>query len=402
MAFVVVVGGAAAYLLLPSATVSVVAKPEPLGPIELVVVADPTIIEVDVTAGIVPSERLTFDVAVNDTFSASGVRVEQSAATGSVKFQSKDPTGPNSIPVGSQVATPNGIRFRTTAAITIPPATIIGLTIIPGEAEVGIRAVADGPGGNVEANAITVIPPDEDPLFTVVSNPEPTTGGRREEFPVVVPADVDAAIEQLTQQLGTDFAARIADPASVPAGKTLFPETASLADPEPTVAPESLIGTEVATFDLGMTSSGTVIAVDESPLEEIARTRIRGRVETGHRLLDDSIEIGPPTATVEGEIVRFSLSAEASQVRILDAAALRALVKGKPIAEARSLLSPFGEVEISTWPDWVTTIPTIDARFQLTVDTDTETPPPATSPSPRPSPRLSPAPSASPAGPSAS
>jgi hypothetical protein len=395
LAFAVLVGAVAGYVLLPWARVTVTALAQPIGPVELTIKADPTATEVDPAAGVVPAERLTFDLNASATFQATGVRVEQSPATGEVLFQSKDSTGENQVAAGSIVATPNGIRFQTLAAISVPRATIVGLTIIPGEASVAIRAVTNGPNGNVEPNAITVIPPAEDPLLTSVTNPERTSGGRREEFPRVVQADVDAAVAQLTGQLQTNFQSIVADPGTVPEGTTLFPETAATTPPQPTVAVEDLVGQEVATFDLGLTSTGSVVAVDERPLEEIARTRIRSRVQAGHRLVDDSIEVGPAEASVDGEIVSFTLSATAAQIRVLDAAELRNLVKGKTLAEARALLEPFGDVDIQSWPDWVSSIPTVDARFELAVDTDTDTdrePQRSAPPSPRPA-----APSASPA-----
>jgi hypothetical protein len=370
LAFVVLVGGVAGYLLLPWASVTVTAQAQAIAPVELTVRADPAAVEVDPTAGVVPARRLEFELDASDTFPATGVRVEEAAATGEVLFQSKDPTDENPIPNGAIVSTSNGVRFRTLAAVSVPRATIVGLTIIPGEARVAIRAVEAGTAGNVQPNAITVIPQGEDPLLTSVTNPEATAGGRRDEFTLVDQADIDAAVEALTGRIQADFQAIVADPATVPEGMTLFPETATSTTPEPTVALDTLVGQEVPSFDLGMTASGSVIAVDESPLEEIARARIRARVQAGHRLVDDSIEVSPAEARVDGEIVTFTMTASASQIRILDAADLRELVRGKPVAEARALLEPFGEVEIETWPDWVTSVPTIDGRFELTVDTD--------------------------------
>jgi hypothetical protein len=382
LAFVVLVAGVAGYLLLPSASIAVTAREERIGPVQLTIRADPAVTAVDASAGIVPAERLSFDLAASDSFPATGVRVETDPASGSVRFQSFDTGGSNEIPAGSIVSTEGGTQFRTAAAVTLPPAELVpaspGFNVIPSEASVAVAAVREGTAGNVPANSITVVPEGENPTLTKVTNPQATSGGRREEFTLVVQADVDAAVAALTSQLEAQFASILADPATVPAGKTLFPETATTTTPEPTVAPESLVGREVESFELGMTGSGSLIAVDESPLEEIARTRIRGRVEAGHRLVDDSIEVGAPEATVEGQVVTFTVRATAAQVRVLDAADLRALVRGKPVAEARTILAQFGEVELSVWPDWVTTIPTIDARLVLTVDTG---PSPSFSPS---------------------
>jgi hypothetical protein len=63
----------------------------------------------------------------------------------------------------------------------------------------------------------------------------------------------------------------------------------------------------------------------------------------------------------------FPVQAVGEQWRPVDAAALVALVRGKPAAEAKSLLVPYGDVEITLWPDFVATIPTMDGRITITI-----------------------------------
>jgi hypothetical protein len=38
------------------------------------------------------------------------------------------------------------------------------------------------------------------------------------------------------------------------------------------------------------------------------------------------------------------------------------------VAEARSHLESYGQVDIATWPDWVGAIPTLDLRLDLRVE----------------------------------
>jgi hypothetical protein len=359
--------GVVAFLFLPSAEITITTRMERIGPVPLEVRADPGVTSPDPGSATVPAERLTFDVAVSDTFATTGVRVEEEAATGRVTFRSKDPISENTIPRGATVATPNGIRFRTTAAVTIPKATIVGLTIVPGEASVGIVAVQPGPEGNVEPNAITVIPGGEDPTFTEVRNPQATTGGVREEFPQVSQEEVDAAIEQLRGGLDAEFQSILDDPARVPAGLTAFRETAALGDALPTTDPATLVGTEVPEFTLGLATTGTVIAVDEAPIEAIARERITAEVDEGYELVDGSIEVEPGEPFVDGETITFPVTARASEIRVLDEATLREAIKGKPIGQARQILEPYGIVDVRVWPDWVTAIPTLDSRLTIRI-----------------------------------
>ncbi len=117
LALAVVVGGVAAYLLLPSATAVVTPREETIGP---VVVRGsrraPRSPNPMSKPGLVPAEVVTIDVEAQDTFPATGKRVEEKKAKGSVQFENLDPTSSNTIAKGSIVSTRSGIRFRTDQA----------------------------------------------------------------------------------------------------------------------------------------------------------------------------------------------------------------------------------------------------------------------------------------------
>jgi hypothetical protein len=66
--------------------------------------------------------------------------------------------------------------------------------------------------------------------------------------------------------------------------------------------------------------------------------------------------------------VTFPVSATAQQVAVLDADDLRQQVLGKPLDEARALLAPYGTVEVTAWPDWVSAIPTLPDRVDVRIE----------------------------------
>jgi hypothetical protein len=82
------------------------------------------------------------------------------------------------------------------------------------------------------------------------------------------------------------------------------------------------------------------------------------------------IDVGDGTVGEDGEVT-FQASARATQVAIVDANALRSLVKGKTAAEAQAALVPYGSASVTLWPSWVSTITGVDARLTLTVDDGT-------------------------------
>jgi hypothetical protein len=368
LALAVLVGAVGAYVLLPSASVVVTPHEQSVGPQTFSVVADTTASEPDPEAGVVPADLISVDVSTEDTFESTGVRVERTRASGRVTFQSLDTSRTNTIPKGSIVSTEGGVQFRTLQSARLPRAQVVPpLSINPSSASVEVEAVRNGTTGNVPANAITVVPPAEDPAITQVRNPAPTEGGSRTEFPEVSQEDVDKAMEALQEQLDASFRDQLSDPSVAPTGTTVFDETAVLGEATPTANLEELVGQELEEFELGLTANGTVVAVDPSPVESIAQTRLESFVSPGFQLVDGSVRIEPGAPVIDGQTVQFPVTVEASQVQIPNAAELKRLIMGKTEDEARSLLAPFGEVDLNLWPDWVTSVPTFDARVNVEV-----------------------------------
>ncbi len=368
LALAVVVAGVGAYLLLPSATIAVTPKMERLGPLQLTVVADPVATEPDAAALVVPAEKLPMEASAAATFPATGKRTEVTNATGTIRFENLDFLSPNTVPAGSIVSTQGGVRFRTNATVTIARADLVGLTIIPAKASVKVTAVVGGTEGDVEPNTIRIIPRGEDPITLKVNNPDATTGGTSTDFPRVTQKDVDAALESLKKALDAEFEAKVRDPALASGGATVFAGTARYGEAKSTVDPATLVGQEIASFDLGLSATGSVIAVDAGPVSQIAETKMRASVKPGYELVADSMEITPGDPIVSGQTVSFPVTVTAQQMAVLDPAALKTLVLGKSVDEARAILAPYGRVQLEVWPDWVRSIPTYENRVDLTIE----------------------------------
>jgi hypothetical protein len=296
-----------------------------------------------------------------------------------VRFSNLDFLRSNTIPAGSVVSTNAGVRFETVAEVTVPRADLVGLTVFPGRIAVNVTAVEAGTAGNVEPNTIVIVPRGKDPQALKVVNPEATTGGTHEEFPQVAQEDVDGAIEQLTIALDAAFQARLVDPSIAPPGATVFSETAALGEPVPSVDLEALVGQEIETFEVGLSATGSVLTVDPGPVSVIADQLVRALVDVDRRLVVDSIDVQVNDPVVTDQTVTFTATATGQQIRVLDAEALKALVMGKPLDDARAALSPFGDVQLTAWPDWVGSVPTIADRVEVQIGQGAEVETPAAS-----------------------
>jgi hypothetical protein len=375
----VAVAGVAAWLLLPTARISISPRIESIRPISLTVRADPDATAVDTDLGVIPAQTLTVPVTASAEFPATGRRVEETAATGGVRWTNCDPSASYTIPRGTTVRTRSGIAFKTEEEVFLPVAELSGtppnLEVKCQTSEVAVTAVEPGTAGNVEAGAIRVIPARYNRNLLSVTNPAATSGGSREEFRRVAQKDIDAALKQLGLDILAQFATALEEGAGAPPGTTVFPETASLGEPAPTLDPATLLNQEVESFTLGVTATGTVLAVDPSPVEAIAETRLQGSVSGGYTLVDGSIEVTVGEGSVVGGVVTFPADVSAKQVRPLDGEALRRQVLGLGRDEALAVLAPYGAVDLVLWPEWVSAVPSLEQRVTLTVEDPVEVPP---------------------------
>jgi hypothetical protein len=383
----VAVAGVAAYLVLPSAEITVTPVVLPVGPIDVTVRADPEATDVDQEAGVIPAQTIGIPVEVSGEFPATGKRVESTAAKGGVRWKNCDPSAPYSIPRGTTVRTRDGVAFTIDETVFLPVAVISGtgtnVSLKCQTSEVSVTAAEDGPDGNVDVGTIRVVPARYNRNLISVTNPAATTGGAREEFTRVSRKDVDAALATLATEADAQFQATLEHPDGVPAGATTFPETGVMSEPVPTVDPETLVGQEVESFTLGMTADGSVLAVDSSPVEAMVEASLLEAVTPGYELVDGSTRVVVGDGTVDGTTVVFPAAGVAKQVRPVDGEALRGQVMGLTEAEARAVLEPYGSVEIVLWPGFATTVPTLDQRVSLVVlapvdDTPEVEPVPAT------------------------
>ena len=368
VAVLVILGGFLAVEYLPSATIVLHPRSEPIGPLQFTIEARPDVTTADPEGLVIPAQRVPFSLRAVDTFTATGERLVETKATGSVTFANFDTGRGVLIPVGTEVRTPSGIKFKTLSELTLPRASFDffpPFNVHPSTGNVAVEALVAGQAGNVGNNSITLLPKQGRTL--TVTNPDPTSGGESRQVTEVSEQDVAAAKTAIEAALATQMDEQLAAGAGVPQGLTTFPETATVGDPTYAVDPATLVGTDVATFDLSATAEGSAIGVDPTPIGAIAESRLEAKVTTGWTLVPDQTKttIGAPSAF--GETVTYAVTISGAQVHEVDQAALGIAIRGLLLAEARNKLDDYGDVDITLWPDWVTKVPTRPDRITFTL-----------------------------------
>jgi len=371
-ALVVVMVAAAGFFFYPSATVTLTLREEPLGPTTVSVKVDPSVSAPNDQAGTVPGVSKAFQVEASGTFDATGQNVVDTAAGGTVTFWSNNTYLAVPILAGTQVTTASGIAFVTTSTVTVPTATVSGQRITPGARDVAVAAVNKGLSGNVPAGAIVNAPASLASALVgshPVTNKSATTGGTHTVTPQIQQSDIDGAEATLGAQLEANFKEALKAPGAVPSGSTLFADSAQLGVATCNPDPAGLLNQDVASFQVGCQASGTATMADMTTVRSLAERRVGAAVRTGYSLVENSITTSAGVPIGQGPTVVVPVTVEGAQVPAVDVNLLRSSILGKSVADVRSLLSQYGQVDIAVSPGWASTMPSFDFRisFQLTV-----------------------------------
>ena len=375
----VVAVGYGAYLFLPTATITLRPLATVLRPTPVAVTADPNVAVSDVAAGAVPAEVIEIPLSVQGEFAATGVDIRETRAEGSVRFRSENTLNDVPLPQGTIVSTPDGVDFETTAPATVPRADFA--TSTPGTVDVPVRASRPGTRGNVGAGAITEVPAALAGQLVSVRNPDPTDGGRHVEDNVVTQADFDAALIALDGQLEAALANALAQPSTTPRGLTLFPTSAQTGDAQPDPAAVDLVGAVQPNFTLMLNSVASVLAVNEELVDQLATDRLRDALQPGQQIVGDKVDATHSAGQMVVNTIVYSVQASASIYSQPDSGAIIAAVRGKPVAQAKQILAPYGMVDIAIWPDFIDRLPDQAARISVTIVSPSASPSPAPSPS---------------------
>lgn len=353
-------------LIIPSATIKLTPAAEPLRvTVTLQAVQDARL---DIEAGIVPAQVLSVQVSGNARTQTTGRRAEPTnKARGNVTFINRS-SREILVPVGTVVATATGnnVQFATTADLLLAP---------NGRAPAPVEAVLPGPSGNVRAGTITRV---EGPLALslLVANQANFAGGTTAQVGVVTEDDKARLQEQLFEELKQQALERLR--ARV-VGESLVPsESIRYLALSPSFTP--FVGEVSEDLFLSMSVQAVGLNVDRAAVNEAALARLQAAMPPGTRLIADSTRYTMGAVVVEDErTLRFTMTAEGTLLRGLDAGTVRKAVLGaSPDQAARVLEQKFvmGALpQITLGPDWLpyivpVNLPTLPWRIRVIVDWD--------------------------------
>ena len=211
---------------------------------------------------------------------------------------------------------------------------------------------------------ITIVPSGENAFFLKVTNPaadqrrDAARSSRR-----VTQEDVDGALAALNAVARPGVPGGDGRPGPRrPTGRRSSRRPAVSASRRPTSSRRRSSARRSPTFALGLSATGTVIAVDRrrSARSPRRRSRTRSRPATSWSRARSRSRSATRSSSASRSASRSTATAE--QIAVLDADELKAMVLGKPVEEARAILAPFGDVALEVSPDWTGSVPGFESR----------------------------------------
>ena len=372
-ALLVLGGGVLGAILLPAATILVTPRSEPIGPVDYEVsVPDP--------------DRLDGTVEATATVTATGSYQTQAAAIGTVvlfNFNTVDIL----VEQGTFVAA-GGQAFGTLEAVVVPAGQLTSDgRIRAGEQAVGVAAAVIGEAANVPAAAIDTVVNEgtaarlrgfpNNPERLVV-NPEATAGGVDTTGSEITQADVDIAVAALHADLDGQLAAALGS-----SGGAVSAD--AIEAPEPVIqGVDGLVGTRdqpeaqitgTLAYDRLSAERADVVARAEEQLASDPSA-----LPSGHTLLPDATRVAIGEARAEAEQLVVAVSITGASAPVADPDEYLRRVRGRSAEEAEAALEQLGSATVSLWPAWVQTVPELDWRIDLRIDSAAGEPVPSEAP----------------------
>ena len=216
----------------------------------------------------------------------------------------------------------------------------------------------------MEAGTIVVVPRGESSLFLKVTNPEPTTRRAQRRVHAGHPGRRGRRRwRRSTRRSRRPSARRWPIRRRRPPAATVFPATGVLGEADSDRRrrrPWS--GRRSRRSPSACPRPGRSSPPIRRRSRAIAEAAVHDAIDPGHELVAGSVKVDVGDAIIVGQTVSFPVTVTADQIAILDPAELEAMVLGKPVTEAKAILEPYGDVEISVSPDWSGSIPSFESR----------------------------------------
>lgn len=371
VAFAVIVAGALAYVLLPTAQIAIMPKTEPMST-SFEMVLDKSAAELNKADKIVPASVIVADIEKSGQFTATGKKQITAKATGIATVYNEWSSFPQNLVASTRLLAANGKLFRTTKSVVVP-----GFirdengNDVPGSIDVPIIAAEAGPDYNIDPTDFTI------PAFKGTSkfqkiyakSSEATSGGASGFATVVSDTDLKKAKDFLEEEAKKDLLIQLEE--KRPQDLVMLPEAVSTTSGN--IAPSVKVDQVANKFKATLKTTASAFLFNPAYVNEIANELF---VAIGQEKKIASIS-GSPTveysnvSIASSDKVKLTAAARTVGYSSVDAKLVKSKMLGKSKEEIGEYIKnsapEIDKVKITLWPFWVKKVPTFERNVDVKI-----------------------------------
>ncbi|MEX0748802.1 MAG: hypothetical protein WD467_03165 [Candidatus Saccharimonadales bacterium] len=371
LAAIFLIGGGvwAIFALMPGAEIAISGRTQDVSA-DFSATFDPSAENSDIAAAVLAAESRQVGRTLTATFPATGEATVGDRATGQVTVTNCQSPAPGSITIesGDTLTAANGNNYLATATVVVPGSTAgTGFTCTgDGQATVPVQAVEIGETYNIGPTSYTV---EGYSSNTVSGQGGNMTGGSSEEVTVISASDVEKARGELLES----EEAAVKEELRRQFDEEFYVIEESFAANVSETSTEPDVGEEAETGRLILQVAFTMLAVEQSELEDLLESQYLDKVEDSTSLAAvetglDEVEI---TATDESTVFRIQGAGVIGPD--IGTTELKQAVAGMSYTEAIAHIEAIPnvtQVQIDLTPFWSSAVPSDAERINIEFEVD--------------------------------
>jgi hypothetical protein len=308
--------------------------------------------------------------SVSADFAATGTKDVGTNASGTVTITNSYDSDSKTVPSGTTFTSANGLKFASTAAVTIPGATVSGGSIHAGSAQVTVQASAIGGDYNVAAQGYSIAGYD-----SLTAAGSAMSGGDKQIVTVVSQADVDKAKTQLAQQDANAVKTQLK--AQFTGDYVVVDESFTAVQGAPSSSPN--VSEQAKQAKLTVETTYTLLGLARADINDLLSSALKSALDTKP---NQSIFSNGSASIRFGNFQKFDNGTYSTRLTTvgyigtkIDTEALAKQVAGKRFGEIQAIVNQISNVQnvdIKLSPFWVNSAPSdskkVDIKFTITND----------------------------------
>lgn len=361
--------GIASFYIFSKAEIEIWPKTDILTLKETVTI-DSEIKEPNFETKVIPGKIFSDEKSTSEEFPATGKILKQEKAQGTIKVYNAASTSPRTL-IPSRFVSADGKLFWSVKKIVIPGARQEKGKLIPGEADVEVRAAEPGENYNIGPSTFALPALAGSPLYTTIYGKSfaPMVGGFKKEVSQVIKEDLEKAKNALADKLKKE--SREFLKTNLPSDFVLLDNAILQEIKENNSSLEA--GAEAESFNFQVKIHSDGLGFRKLDIENFAKNIINLNIPEDKKFQEKSLEIIYLPELKEGGKIILNLEIKAKIYSDINLPELKKALAGESRNEIKLFLENLPEAtktEIKSWPILRKKIPENVKKIEIRLNLD--------------------------------